>query len=96
MKQTSIEDTKNMEHTQGKWIVNEKGAVQVEPENPLRTLTVCQVYGGDDEAKANAKLIAAAPQLLAAVIALLEENEHLELDLNGVELGEAAIKAATE
>lgn len=44
----------------------------------------------------NEKLIASAPELLEVLQTILEENTHLELNLNGVELGENAIKKATE
>lgn len=46
------------------------------------------------EAKANAQLIVSAPDLLSALINLLESNTHLELDLDSVEKAELAIKNA--
>lgn len=50
---------KEFNPTEGEWKVN-KRRVQVEPQNPLRTLTVCEVLGNDSESKSNAILIADA------------------------------------
>jgi hypothetical protein len=47
-------------HTKGEWLATDKLSVQVNPENPLKATTICQVYGGDEEHKANARLIAEA------------------------------------
>ena len=56
-----------MKHTKGKWEVSRKSEVQVDPSRPLRTETICQIFGNDDEAKANDRLISKAPEMLEAL-----------------------------
>ena len=53
--------------TKGEWAINNKLAIQVNPNDPINTSTIAQVMGNDEEAKANAKLIAASPDMLEAL-----------------------------
>jgi hypothetical protein len=46
--------------TKGEWVVSHKLSIQVDPNEPLRTMTICQVFGNDEESKVNAKLISDA------------------------------------
>jgi hypothetical protein len=68
----------NVMHTPGPWTVWEVGKEHwwiCEPEQPRRHSHFAQVCVGNfwrEEGKANAKLIAAAPDLLAACKALIE------------------------
>jgi hypothetical protein len=44
-------------HTKGELKVGRKLHIQVNPENPLHTINICHVMGGDEEAAANAARI---------------------------------------
>lgn len=70
------------EHTPGPWEVEGIGQVIV-PNRPPAWRTLADVYGehGDEEqADADAHLIAAAPDLLAALEALLPHLEDARMD----------------
>ena len=55
-------------HTPGPWSIDkEERWVIHEPEGKSGTLVVPEIYLDDDEAIANARLIAAAPELLEAL-----------------------------
>ena len=57
---------KTIKHTNGKWMTNEG---QIYPEETGKTLALIPYYDKEDkEQEANAQLIAAAPELLAALI----------------------------
>ena len=92
-------------HTKGEWCINHRLIIQVQP-NSLETMSICQVYGNDEESKANAKLIANAPTMLEAL-----EKSYIALTnaINATKSGElrnllteanilalSAIKKATE
>lgn len=101
-------------HTSGPWIIGDsidkdtsERFLSVWPEN-LSTPAICRVSPKKDETDldfANAKLIAAAPDLLEACQALLKRNEQLyrmveypREDMSGetsLQLAKAAIKKAT-
>lgn len=70
----------NSKHTQGKWEIGNKNYIQIDKDDPLRLTTICAVFGGSDEDNANARLIAAAPEMLEF---LLSEDSHYR-DLYGV------------
>jgi len=60
-------------HTPGPWSIDkEERWVIHEPEGKSGTLVVPEIYLDDDEAIANARLIAAAPELLEALECLLK------------------------
>ena len=90
------------EHTPGPWAVDVMpGEVVVYEAVTLKNVDICQVLGNDDQ-DANAKLIAAAPALLAAlrfIMAFYEPDAAGYLDTNAWKQAEsnarAAIAAAT-
>jgi hypothetical protein len=59
-----------MTHTPGPWYVNDRCIEAAGPEGP-RDVTVAVVHAPEDQRDANARLIAAAPELLAACEELL-------------------------
>lgn len=97
-----------MKHTKGEWLLQEPGLygnrrrVNISetnnPENDLTTILVIEDYTDNKEvAKANAKLIAAAPNLLDAVIAIngYWESGNFSREPELWEKFKAAIKKAT-
>lgn len=56
---------------------------------------VCDVFERDEQ-QANAKLIAAAPDLLEALVALLAAKDLGAHEFNAIDLAEAAIAKATQ
>jgi hypothetical protein len=90
----------NAQHTPGPWAIGNAskrdfGAVtHVGPfDHPCG---ICEVYGAvDDEPQANARLIAAAPDLLEACEAVLAEvNEPYNFDHDSIAMCRNAIKKA--
>jgi hypothetical protein len=72
-------------HTPGPWIIDkEERWVIHEPEGKSGTLVVPEIYLDDDEAIANARLIAAAPDLLEALEAT---NAQMRIAYECVEAG---------
>ena len=70
-----------MKHTEGNWWADDHQHIH---NDPIGSVKVAKVSGANfDEAKANARLISAAPDLLEALEKVLEElrtvvNENLE------------------
>jgi len=70
-----------MKHTKGEWELshhtNQGIRIVINPDNPSKTENICSVSGNpsDESVYANAKLIAAAPELLQA---LLEAEIQIE------------------
>ena len=74
----------NQSHTPGPWVLNKSGRIRNDSElDFVRAMSKATVYGtvtsnattrriGDAERKANARLIAAAPELLEVLIALTD------------------------
>lgn len=80
-------------HTQGRW-KNNKGTIFAD--NKHETL-ICEVFDGNESAASNARLIAAAPELLAALKAMLKTCYDLERNdatIAAVKKARAAIAAA--
>jgi hypothetical protein len=82
----------NTKHTQGEWVVssrqpekNNSGVYGIDIDE-FFTHGIATVWGNgdgiDDEAEANAKLIAAAPELLEALKNLLKSHRQLSFDAN--------------
>ncbi len=59
-----------------------------------RDIALVREYAKEDEAKANAHLIAAAPELLEMCIATLEDLESGELEGNATEAAKGNLRAA--
>jgi hypothetical protein len=83
------------EHTPGPWRVvtaSHGRTVGVVADDQV---TVVTIRSASDEDRANARLIAAAPALLAACKALVRRNQkHADLD-RAIAAGEAAVAKAT-
>ena len=84
-------------HTPGPWVIN---AHAIESDGPEAAL-IAHVYGpdenGPEEHEHNRRLIAAAPDLLAAIERIrerLEPNTHLGYASELLEIAEAAIAKA--
>jgi len=57
-----------MKHTKGKWFANISGRQPlIYAEETGQSIAVCYDHGGEEEVKANAHLIASAPELLEAL-----------------------------
>lgn len=67
-----------MKHTPGPWTYHtHQGHTLVQTEEPAKT--VCNVYGNTTDAKeANARLIAAAPELLATLQEVVDYHKYIQ------------------
>lgn len=91
-----------MSYTKGKWVVNIwEGAVfdnHIEISCPEHKIKIAEIPYIDDESKANAKLISAAPDLLEACQKFLEVINRSQTALehygSAIMLAEAAILKA--
>lgn len=97
-------------HTTGEWLIHEKAAGNVIQKDTGRVVANCRAYTSnvnphlvDEENMANAKLIAAAPDLLEALSELIDINESEEVFdikvnrmVNALSNSKEAIKKATE
>ena len=84
-------------HTQGPWKVTDEGSqIVIQTFAPHPTGTLARVYRTDKRAHADARLIAAAPDLLAALEALLADK-YLSDPINAGRMAasRAAIAKAT-
>ncbi|MDX2334635.1 hypothetical protein [Brevundimonas vesicularis] len=63
-----------MPHTEGEWITS-GGVVRIADENNITIKKVATAHGqfGDEERKANARLMSAAPDLKAALVAAKQQ-----------------------
>ena len=93
-------------HTPGPWLIAESVVSRHAVTNMRRIRSkneglehgaVCDVYGIQDgsEASANARLIAAAPDLLDALIEIVSADDAHELTQKHIESARAAITRAT-
>ena len=93
-------------HTPGPWLIAESVVSRHAVTNMRRIRSkneglehgaVCDVYGIQDgsEASANARLIAAAPDLLDALIEIVSADDSHELTQKHIESARAAIAKAT-
>lgn len=100
-----------MKHTKGKWELSENTnqgiRINVGQEDPITMTTICSMSGSPRiaEVTANAKLIAAAPDMLEALIDIKDRIDKCKglplthdeaLDSFYVEIINEAIKKATE
>lgn len=82
-----------MKHTQGPWGVKNHGMVYT-MDNMTAICSTDVEVGNDEEAQANAKLIAAAPELLEALRLMLAYPEGCPMDVTTQ--ARAAIDKATK
>ena len=101
MSGTSTRTPRSDVHTPGPWTLRpsrkSKGAHYIEGGNP--GWLVAEVSGQGDSNEANSRVIAAAPDLLAALIGMVEVLQPAEVDFNEMEervmaQARAAIKKA--
>jgi hypothetical protein len=91
-----------MKHTKGKWdycFSNDDFVIRAKEQggnNAIADVYSPEESRNDDEAKANAKLIASAPELLEACISLLSGNDIEFISKDNLKKIENAIKKATE
>jgi hypothetical protein len=88
----------NTKHTQGDWYARDG---QIYPTDTGKTLALIPYYDKDNEEhEANARLIANAPELLAALIYIVNCNseigEDAVLDAKGYNMACDAINKATQ
>ena len=98
-------------HTTGKWIIDRKSETLTEKTVCTEQMDICTVLCidiDDEEADANAKLIAAAPDMLIALQKAVEviermsdeysaiANRHASYTVGESKIIEGAIKKATE
>lgn len=87
------------DHTPGPWEVGpmhntvRPADIATRRDNPNNGCAICTLYG-DDDRPANARLIAAAPDLLLALQLILEKPDYDLLPAERAD-GEAAIRKAT-
>ena len=72
-----------MPHTPGPWTARKEGGTwYVEVGHDQDYFDICELFGGGDKMEANARLIAAAPELLEALKKAIQGYSNLvELDL---------------
>ena len=80
-----------MKHTQGEWYAKEG---QIYPIETGKTLALIPYYDGTEEQEANAKLIAAAPELLEALKSCPTSDDRIDW-INWIIKKDAAINKAT-
>lgn len=92
-------NTNNTKHTPGPWWVDDNGCVAAGHGDTYETIAIMHDWQGDSEREANARLIAAAPELLEALRAVLDEIDENECGQSlSVRIGKAraAIAKATQ
>ncbi|EHM0713739.1 hypothetical protein JDT53_12475 [Escherichia coli] len=67
------------EGTKGPWHVSNEGCLLIRDESGLAVVAKYVGYPGDDEELANAKLIAAAPELLASLQGLIANYDEFRI-----------------
>lgn len=100
-----------LKHTPGPWVVDPDSPTDISPADDLRLGIACISHADEaggrwifgEQSKANAKLIAAAPDLLQALVALHESLTQLNdsgdvgrMVADQVEIARAAIAKATQ
>lgn len=84
-----------MKHTPGTWRAKKSHFVNYNVHfGPFGTIDYCEISGPNSEA--NAKLIAAAPEMLEILIVLINTSAFLDLSYETREEIKAVIKKATE
>lgn len=82
-------------HTQGPWVVKHGAASEIYIDSSKGAVVLCEgLFGMQDEISANARLIAAAPELLHAAQWALDHYNGKHMGANTVTLLENAIKKA--
>ena len=81
-------------HTPGPWVISGSSIWNTETHRAIYASGIKPVNERDEEGQANARLIAAAPELLGACLASHNATTQAQLD-NAVKLIAAAIAKAT-
>lgn len=94
-----IENNTRPTPTAGPWFVDRRSPYSALCIKPYPGRIVCDVEGSDDEAEANARLLAAAPELLAAcedMCGLVYDDKHKreQLDFDQYKKAESACLSA--
>jgi hypothetical protein len=85
---------KPLKYTTGQWIINKDNSISTNSFDKVLIAQVCSANNNEQEQIANAKLIAAAPELLEACIKAY--NYMATSPLTAMELLEKAILKATK
>lgn len=89
-------------HTKGEWVISKESITYIQTNESIPTVICDFAYAGPRilEEEANAKLIAAAPDLLEALTTLLKvfqtDGSDYEDDQKAISKAKQAIKKATE
>jgi hypothetical protein len=85
-------------HTPGPWTYKDDFELVVVPKNDPQADAICEITGNPSEQFANARLIAAAPELLEALYLVIMDFEHEGGFINPdtIEATRNAIQKATQ
>jgi hypothetical protein len=88
--------------TKGEWFVDEREqchnehGVLVTPISTLNIINFADVYGDDEEAKANALLVSKAPEMLKMLRTLVDKHESHLITSEDIQKVKVLILKATE
>lgn len=95
MSDTNPQRVEPAQHTPGPWHIGMNPGPIIYGERGDQVANMCDGLYGDDENRANARLIAAAPDMLAVLLAIAEGEDYLTINQFQMDRVEAAIARAT-